>query len=139
MSERIDDQSPNSDTVTRDVRIEAAAQYLPDESDPERKQYLYMYRVRVTNEGKAPVKLHARHWIIIDANNDRQEIVGQGVVGKQPELAPGEMFQYTSSCPLTTNWGTMEGFYTFTSEASEPFQVEVGRFFLVPSVDNALV
>ena len=139
MSEHTDDQSPNSDTLTHDIRVEAAAQYLPEESDPEHKQYLYMYRIRMTNEGREPVKLHARHWIIIDANNHRQEVVGQGVVGKQPDLAPGELFEYTSSCPLSTKWGTMEGFYTFTSETSEPLQVEIGRFFLVPSVDNALV
>ena len=132
-------QSPNSETLTRAVRVTAAAQYLPNESDPDRNEYLYMYRIRITNEGSGTVKLHSRHWVIIDANNNREEVIGQGVVGKQPELAPGEQFEYTSSCPLRTKWGTMEGSYTFLQGDDGPFKVEIGRFFLVPSVDNALV
>lgn len=134
-----DTQGPNSDIVTEGIRVQAAAQYLPNDSSPDDNEYLYMYRIRITNEGSRPAKLHSRHWVIIDAHNDREEVVGQGVVGKQPRLAPGELFEYTSSCPLKTHWGTMEGAYTFLREGGEPFQVAIGRFFLVPSVDNALV
>lgn len=132
------DNTPNSSTVTQGVRIEAAAQYLPSESDPDQKRYLFVYRIRMVNEGTRSVKLLSRHWIILDAHNQREEVVGEGVVGKQPELGPGESFEYTSYCPLRTRWGTMEGSYTFEDEGST-FQVEVGRFFLVPSVDNELV
>ena len=132
------DNTPNSSTVTQGVRIEAAAQYLPSESDPDQNRYLFVYRIRMVNEGTRRVKLLSRHWIILDAHNRREEVTGEGVVGKQPDLAPGETFEYTSYCPLRTKWGTMEGSYTFEDEGAT-FEVEVGRFFLVPSVDNELV
>ncbi len=131
------ESSPNSTTVTAGVRIEAAAQYLPAESDPDRNRYLYVYRVRITNEDSVAVRLIKRHWVILDAHNKREDVVGEGVVGKQPRLEKGEMFEYTSYCPLRTEWGTMEGSYSFETDAGE-IEAGIGRFFLVPSVDNAL-
>jgi len=133
------DQSPNSSTLSRGVRVEAAAQYLPAESDPERRRHLYVYRIRVLNDTDEAVRLVRRHWVILDAHNNREEVVGEGVVGKKPRLGPGEMFEYKSYCPLRTEWGTMEGEYTFHTDDGGSFEAEIGRFFLVPSVDNALV
>lgn len=129
-------QSPNSDTVTRGIRVTAEAQFLPDESDPDRGRYFYAYRVRIVNEGQRRAQLLTRHWIILDSQNNREDKVGDGVVGKQPNLGPGELFEYTSFCPLRTPWGTMEGSYTFQDEDGEKFDAEVGRFFLVPSAEN---
>lgn len=130
-------QSPNSDTLSQGVRVQAAARYAPDESDPGRSLYTYVYRIRIVNESDQRVKLLSRHWVILDANNRREEVVGDGVVGQQPELGPGEMHEYTSYCPLRTEWGTMEGSYTFRGQGNDLFEVRIGRFFLVPSVDNA--
>lgn len=125
--------SPTSDTTTRGIRVLAAAQYMASDSDPESGRYLYTYRIRLVNEGTQRAKLRSRHWIILDADNRREEVKGAGVVGKQPDLAPGESFEYTSSCPLKTRWGTMEGSYTFEREDGSTFEAEIGRFFLVPS------
>lgn len=124
---------PSSDTATHGIRVQAAAQFLPDESDPDEKRFLYVYRIRIQNEGTSRAKLRSRHWIILDADNQREDVRGPGVVGKTPDLAPGESFEYMSSCPLRTAWGTMEGAYTFARPDGETFEVEIGRFFLVPT------
>ena len=129
----------NSNVTTEGVRVQAAAQLVPDRSEPDRLWW-YAYRVRIVNEGTERVQLLSRHWVVLDANNDREEFVGEGVVGRQPQLGPGEMFEYTSSCPLSTAWGTMEGHYTFSRvDDDEEFDVSIGRFFLVPTVDNELL
>ena len=132
-------QGPNSESTTDGIRVHAAAQFLPNESDPERSQYFFVYRIRVTNDGDQGAQLLSRHWVILDAHNRREDVRGEGVVGKQPELAPGEMFEYQSYCPLRTEWGTMEGSYTFCREDGSEFEVQVGRFFLVPTAENVLV
>ena len=132
-------QKPDSETVTADIRIHAAAQLLDRESDPGRPLHVYGYRIRIVNEGRQRVRLLSRHWVILDANNHREEVVGEGVVGRRPELAPGEMFEYTSSCPLRTEWGTMEGTYTFEGADGERFEARIGRFFLVPTARKASV
>lgn len=130
--------SPDSDTLTQGIRVTAAARYAAAESQPGSHQYLYEYRIRITNQGLERAKLRSRHWVILDANNQRAEVRGEGVVGKQPSLAPGESFEYRSSCPLRTRWGTMEGEYTFERDDGSRFEVEIGRFFLVPTGSKAL-
>lgn len=123
-----------SDTVTRGIRVVAQASYLAEESDPEQHQFVFAYRIRLHNEGKRRAKLRKRHWIILDADNNREEVRGPGVVGKEPDLVPGAPpFEYTSHCPLRTRWGTMEGSYTFEDEDGSTFEVAIGRFFLVPN------
>lgn len=125
--------SPNSNTVTQGIRVQAAARYAASESQPVHGQFLYHYKIRITNEGTERARLRTRHWIILDANNQREDVRGEGVVGKQPTLAPGESFDYESSCPLRTRWGTMEGEYVFERDDGSRFGVKIGRFFLVPS------
>lgn len=124
---------PSSESITSGIRVHAAAQYMADESDPQSGRWLYAYRIRIVNQSQQRVHLRSRHWIILDADNKREEVRGAGVVGEQPELAPGESFEYVSNCPLRTRWGTMEGNYTFERDDGTTFPVEVGRFFLVPS------
>ena len=131
--------SNNSDTVTQGLRIEAAAQYLPSESDPERGRFIFIYRIRMTNSGDQPVQLMNRSWLIIDANGKREVVKGEGVVGKQPKLAPGETFEYTSYCPLRTDWGTMEGHFQFTQEDGGEFDGQVGRFYMVIAAENVIL
>jgi ApaG protein len=121
-----------SDTITQGIRVQAQAQFLPSESDSERRHYVWAYRIVITNEGTARAKLKSRHWIILDADNRREDVRGGGVVGKTPTLAPGDRFEYTSGCPLRTRWGTMEGSYTFERDDGTAFEASIGRFFLVP-------
>ncbi len=125
--------------MTRGLRVEAAAQYLPSESDPERGRFIFIYRIRITNEGHRNVQLKSRAWLIIDAKSKREEVRGEGVVGKQPRIAPGETFEYTSYCPLRTDWGTMEGHFDFAFEDGEEFLAEVGRFYMVIAAENAIL
>lgn len=123
-------ESGHSDVTTDGIRVRVAAQYLPERSSPEHNQYFFVYRVRLSNVGDAWAKLRTRSWLITDANGKTNKVEGPGVVGEFPELAPGAQFEYMSGCPLTTEWGTMEGHFVFEREGGAEFQVEVGRFFL---------
>ncbi|MCA8951034.1 MAG: Co2+/Mg2+ efflux protein ApaG [Planctomycetes bacterium] len=134
--------SPHSSTVTDGIRIHAAAQYLPQESEPENRRYVYAYKITMTNVGATgssaggrggTARLLSRHWTIVDSEGVREEVRGRGVVGEYPKLAVGESYSYVSYCPLATSWGTMEGSYTFERDDGSRFQVAIGRFFLVPS------
>jgi len=119
-----------SDTITNGIRVGATAFHLADESAPEERRFLFGYRIVMVNEGKVTATLRRRHWIIIDANGSIEEVKGEGVVGQQPRLAPGDGFKYTSYCPLTTAWGTMEGSYEFETDDGMRFPVKIGRFYL---------
>lgn len=127
-------QKGHSDTSTAGVRVRVAAQYVPERSNPRDGEFVFVYRVVVTNEGDAPVRLISRYWLILDATNERREVRGEGVVGQQPLLQPGESFQYMSGCPLGTPWGSMEGSYRMQRLDGREFDVPIGRFFLAPSV-----
>lgn len=125
--------TPHSSTITAGIRIHAAAQYLPQESEPDNRRYVYAYKITMTNEDTATARLVSRHWTIVDSEGRREEVRGRGVVGEYPKLAAGESYSYVSYCPLATSWGTMEGNYTFERDDGSRFQVAIGRFFLVPS------
>lgn len=130
---------PNSLAISHGIEVEAAAQFLKGRSFPEQKRWLYAYRVRIQNVSDEPQKLLSRHWIITDANGERREVRGVGVVGEQPHLQPGDSHEYRSMCDLSTAWGTMEGTFLFVTDAGEEREVRVGRFFLVESAENAIV
>ena len=119
-----------SETVTEGIRIEVTPEYIPQQSYPDKKEYLFAYSVVITNEGDRMVKLVSRHWTIINADGDVEEVEGPGVVGYSPEIAPGESFEYTSFCPLNTSWGTMEGTYHMVRENGETFEAKISRFYL---------
>jgi ApaG protein len=120
-----------SDTVTDGVRVRVVPQYLRKQSDPTQGKFLFAYQITIANEGTQRARLKSRHWSIVDADGERHEVKGPGVVGQFPDLAPGEQFEYSSFCPLETPWGTMEGTYTMEREDGTPFDVRVGRFYLV--------
>jgi ApaG protein len=124
-------RDPGSDTLSSGVRVRVKPFFLASQSDPAKGQYAWGYRVRITNESGVRARLLRRHWVIVDGDGDRHDVIGDGVVGHQPLLAPGEHFEYTSHCPLHCPWGTMEGAYTFVDDAGTEFPVHVGRFFLV--------
>ncbi len=119
-----------SDITTDGIRVGATAFYLPQESDPDKKRYVFGYRVVIVNDGSRTATLRSRHWTIIDAAGHIDEVRGAGVVGEQPRLAPGEAFKYTSYCPLPTPWGTMEGTYQFERDDGEKFDAKIARFYL---------
>lgn len=125
--------TPQSDTTTEGFRVHAAAQFLPQESEPEDRRYVFGYRITITNVGAPTARLVSRHWIIVDSEGRREEVRGRGVVGEHPKLATGESYSYVSYCPLKTTWGTMEGSYTFQRDDGSQFQAVIGRFFLVPT------
>ena len=98
----------SSETATDGVRIHVIARYSNERSQPSRNQWVFDYTVTISNERTDTVQLVSRHWIITDGSNNVQEVRGLGVIGRQPTLAPGESFEYSSMCPLATPFGSME-------------------------------
>ena len=125
--------TPHSDVTTDGIRIQAAAMYLPQESEPENRRYVFRYKITMTNVGSVVAALKSRHWVVVDSDGRREELRGRGVVGEYPKLGIGESYSYISYCPISTTWGTMEGSYTFERDDGTRFQVKIGRFFLVPT------
>jgi ApaG protein len=119
-----------SEATTRDVTVSVQTSYLPEQSSPSKNHWFFSYRIRIANHGDEPVKLLNRHWIITDALGRVEEVKGPGVVGKQPLLAPGQSFEYTSYCPLPTPFGSMEGSYEMVTMDGSRFEVEIARFAL---------
>lgn len=116
--------------VTRHLTVEVEPFFLPDQSDAEQNQFVWAYRVTVENGGNETVQLVARFWHITDGSGHVEEVRGPGVVGEQPVLKPGDSFQYTSGCPLSTPSGIMVGRYTMVSETGESFEVAIPAFSL---------
>jgi ApaG protein len=120
----------SSEAVTNNVRVEVESQYAPEHSQPFQSEWFFHYTVRISNEGDETVQLLTRHWIITDATGHTEEVRGDGVVGEQPVLRPGESFQYTSGCPLKTSTGVMRGTYQMVTEDGDHFDVEIAPFAL---------
>ncbi|HVS00309.1 MAG TPA: Co2+/Mg2+ efflux protein ApaG [Thermoanaerobaculia bacterium] len=126
-----------SDTTTRGIRIQVQSFYDEERSSPQESYYFFAYQVRITNLGIEKAQLLSREWIITDGNGEMQRAQGPGVVGEQPVLAPGELFEYTSFCPLSTPVGSMQGSYRMVLESGESFDAEIAPFGLaVPHAVN---
>lgn len=119
-----------SEATTRGVRVHVTAEYAPERSRPAENEWFFLYTVRIMNEGAQTIRLLSRHWIITDANGEVSEVRGDGVVGEQPELEPGEGFEYTSGCPLGTSFGTMHGTYQMVTKGGDAFDAEIAPFTL---------
>ena len=117
-------------TVTRQIEVTVEPNFMPERSSAEKRQYFWSYTIVITNSGHETVQLRTRHWIITDATGHKRDIRGEGVIGKQPVLAPGERFEYTSGVPLQTASGFMTGRYQMVSESGELFEIEVPTFSL---------
>ena len=117
-----------SDAVTRGIKVHVESEYAPDRSRPSQNQWFFLYTITITNEGHETARLMTRHWIITDGTGHVEEVEGDGVVGEQPVLAPGESFTYTSGCDLDTPFGKMEGTYQMVTARGERFDVRIAPF-----------
>jgi ApaG protein len=126
-----------SSAVTEGIRVTVRSAFRPERSDPDRSRWLFSYTVRIANEGERPAQLVARHWIITDATGGKEEVVGDGVIGHQPRLEPGQHFEYTSFCVLGTPHGSMKGSYRMLRDDGSTFEARIAPFpLLVPGIVN---
>jgi ApaG protein len=126
-----------TDATTRGIRIEVESVYVPERSEPRDRYYFFAYHVQITNHGSETAQLLSREWIITDADGHVERVIGDGVIGEQPMLAPGASFQYTSFCPLPTSMGSMHGNYTMKTAGGDLFDARIEPFTLaVPGVVN---
>jgi ApaG protein len=112
------------------IAIDVATRYLDDQSEPDQDRYVFAYTIHIRNTGSVPARLLGRHWFITDANGNVQEVTGEGVVGEQPWLRPGEDFSYTSGAVLETHLGTMHGSYEMLADDGTRFDAPIPRFTL---------
>jgi ApaG protein len=119
-----------STATTQGIRVDVKTQYLADRSSPMARQYVFAYTIRITNEGTSTAQLMSRHWIITDSEGKVQEVRGDGVVGEQPVLEPGEHFEYTSGCVLATARGSMRGTYQMVRRDGSKFDAQIAEFQL---------
>ncbi|HTR54545.1 MAG TPA: Co2+/Mg2+ efflux protein ApaG [Kofleriaceae bacterium] len=121
---------PISSALTDGIRVQVQSLYLPEQSSPPDDRYVFAYTITISNESPRTAQLRTRHWIITDARGEIEEVRGDGVVGEQPRLAPGQSFQYTSGCVLTTPVGTMHGSYRFWRDDGSYFDAVIAPFSL---------
>lgn len=118
------------DEKPHDIRIKVATNYVDDQSEPDADRYVFAYTITISNDGDVPAKLLSRHWVITDANGKVQEVSGDGVVGEQPHLNPGERFRYSSGAVLETPVGAMQGLYRMETDGGASFDAPIDPFTL---------
>ena len=121
---------PTSSAETDGIRVRVQSHYQADQSSPREDRYVFTYTITISNEGVRPAQLRTRHWIITDGRGSVEEVRGDGVVGEQPRLAPGQSFQYTSGCELSTPIGTMHGTYRMWRDDGACFDAVIAPFSL---------
>jgi ApaG protein len=118
--------------VTQGIKITVDTQYMEDQSNPEAGDFLFSYRIFIENRSESTVQLLSRHWFIFDSNGEHSEVEGEGVVGQQPILLPGDVYEYQSACNLQSDMGSMLGTYTMQRQVDGlQFQVQIPRFELI--------
>ncbi|NIJ24391.1 Co2+/Mg2+ efflux protein ApaG [Sphingomonas japonica] len=115
---------------TRGITVRVSVSFLPEQSEPARGRWFWAYHIRIENDGAQAVQLLMRHWVITDGRGHVHAVDGEGVVGEQPMLSPGESFDYVSGCPLSTPTGSMEGSYAMLGEDGAAFDVAIPKFAL---------
>lgn len=136
------DLCKGSEALTHGIRVSVTPAYEPSHSMPDAQRFAFSYRIRIANESERRVHLLRRRWVVIDSTGEAEVIEGEGVVGQQPVIEPGDAYEYSSWCPLPTRWGTMEGEFAFDAEPGDAISVAVARFFLIaddaePAADPA--
>jgi ApaG protein len=127
----------STDNQQNDIRVDVETAYVPAQSDPDENRFVFSYTITIRNQGVVPAKLLTRHWIITDANGKVQEVRGEGVVGEQPHIKPGEGFRYSSGAVLETPVGAMQGAYSLVNDQGEAFDAPIAPFRLaVPGMLN---
>ena len=116
--------------TTQPIAITVKTAYLDEQSEPQLKRFVFAYTITIANMGDAPAQLLKRHWIITDGNNVQQEVLGDGVVGEKPHIAPGHRYTYTSGVVLETEVGTMEGYYHMQTDDGWAFDAPIPTFAL---------
>jgi len=119
-----------SDTKTNGIRIKVTSNFVQHQSNPSENRFIFSYHVVITNEGTEESTLISRHWIISNSFGKTEEVRGPGVVGETPTIYPGESYEYTSFCPLDSEWGTMEGTYQMQRNDGTVFDAVIGKFLL---------
>ncbi len=119
-----------STVTTEGINVDVRAVYVPEQSSPRVRRYVFAYTVRIANEGDLPAQLKSRHWMITDGDGRIEEVRGPGVVGQQPFLNPGDQFEYTSGCVLTTPRGEMRGSYQMHRPDGGSFEAAIAPFLL---------
>ena len=117
-------------SIRHKISVEVETAYLEDQSEPRERRYVFSYTITIRNEGKLPAKLMTRHWVITDANGRVQEVRGDGVVGEQPYLKPGQGFRYSSGAVLETPVGAMQGSYQMVDDEGASFDAAIPAFRL---------
>lgn len=112
------------------IRVDAKPRYLEEHSQPDADRFVFAYTITISNEGAVPARLLSRHWIITDANGQVREVRGDGVIGEQPRLEPGELYRYTSGSLLETPVGSMRGSYTMITDDGHRFDAVIPAFTL---------
>lgn len=112
------------------IRVDVETSYLPEQSDPQERKFVFAYTITLRNEGRVPAKLLTRHWIITDANGKVQEVRGDGVVGEHPHLQPGQGFRYSSGAMIETPVGAMQGSYQMVADDGARFEAPIAPFRL---------
>jgi ApaG protein len=118
------------ETSQHKIRVDVETSYVPEQSDPKERRFVFAYTITLRNEGAIPAKLLTRHWIITDANGKVQEVRGDGVVGEQPHLKPGQGFRYSSGTMIETPVGAMQGSYQMVADDGERFDAPIPPFRL---------
>ena len=113
-----------------DIRIQVVTDYVDEQSEPDADRYVFAYTITIVNNGNVPAKLLSRHWVITDANGKVQEVSGDGVVGEQPHLKPGDEFRYSSGAVLETPVGAMQGLYRMETDTGTNFDAPIAPFTL---------
>lgn len=114
----------------RNIQVDVETRYIDEQSNPEQNYYVFAYTITIQNKGKQTAQLISRHWVITDSNHKVQEVRGEGVVGEQPVLKPGEQFVYTSGTMLETAVGTMKGSYQMKADDGSQFDATIDEFVL---------
>ena len=118
------------DQTNCDIRVQVATSYIDEQSEPDADRYVFAYTITISNDGDVAARLISRHWIITDANGKVQEVNGDGVVGEQPHLGPGESFRYSSGAVLDTPVGSMQGSYRMQTDDGFGFDAPIAPFTL---------
>ena len=118
------------DSSLNNIKVNVETRYIEDQSNPEKNYYVFAYTITIVNQGQQAAQLLTRHWVITDSNHKIQEVRGDGVIGEQPVLKPGEQFVYTSGTMLETSVGTMKGSYQMKADDGFQFDATIDEFVL---------